>query len=505
MSSRVDASGRAAALLDRLGEGGSFGPCAYTTAWMARLRAPDGTVRFPRALDWLTRHQRADGSWGGEIELPHDRTVCTLAAIVALTDPGPAPPGGEAAVRAGLAYLRDRSGDWRSAPTGETMGFELAVPLLLDVAFERGLDLPYGDWSELAKTRQAKLDLIPRERLLAHPTSLMYSLEAVEPDPGLRALARFSGPDGSLANSPSATAALWAACGSGPALGYLEDLARRFPDGGVPSLYPTEAFELAWALHNLGRARLLDRRRAAVTRCLDRLRELLGPRGHLGLSGGFPLPDPDDSAMAIIVLRAAGRDVLGLLDGLLAFEGERCFFTYPGERDGSVTPNARVLEALALCPAGYVRPMGKIVDFLLETRREDAWWYDKWHASPYYATAQVTSALMSATPLLLDATSLEPTLSWLLGTRRPDGSWGWYGRGTPEETAYAVLNLDLFARRGARVPAPVWSAAYRYLRAHLDGPYPELWVGRSCYTPHDVASSAVLAATVLAAAHAARR
>ncbi|WP_067457284.1 prenyltransferase/squalene oxidase repeat-containing protein [Actinomadura macra] len=489
---------RAEALLGRLGTGGSFGPCPYTTAWLSRLRRDDGAVRFPRARRWLIGHQRSDGSWGGEVELPHDRTVCTLAAVVALTDPGPPLPGRMGAVRAGLGYLRAHSSAWRGAATGETIGFEMAVPLLLGQLSARGLDLPSGDWADLTKTRQAKLDLIPRDRLLGEPTSLMYSLETIEPDPALRALARFTAPDGSLANSPSATAALWTAGGGGRTLAYLEAVAELDPDGGVPALYPTEAFELAWVLHHLQRAGLLGAGTAAAGRCLGRLRTLLGQRGRMGLSGGFPLPDPDDSAMAIIVLDAAGHDVRHLLDGLLAFEGEHCFFTYPGERDGSVTPNARVLEALALRPDAYARPMRKVGEFLLETRREDAWWYDKWHVSPYYATAQVTFALTRATSVPLDR-----TLAWLLDTQRPDGSWGWYGRGTPEETGCAVLNLDALARHGMRVPASVWGRARRYLRDHLDGPFPELWVGRSLYTPYVVSSSTVLAGAELASAYAA--
>ena len=101
--------GRVEALLSGLGHGGSFGPCPYTTAWLARLRGPDGTALFPRARRWLVRRQWPDGSWGGEIELPHDRTVCTLAAVVALTGPCPPLPRQDEAVRAGLAYLRSRS------------------------------------------------------------------------------------------------------------------------------------------------------------------------------------------------------------------------------------------------------------------------------------------------------------------------------------------------------------------------------------------------------------
>jgi halimadienyl-diphosphate synthase len=479
---------RAAELLAGLRDGGSFGACAYTTACLARLRRDDATFLFARSRHWLLDHQKRDGSWGGTLEFPHDRTVCTLAAVMALADR--ASPAANCAVQAGLAYLRDHSTGWRTELPGETMGFEMAVPYLLEQAAAKGFDLPYEDWAGLREAREAKLALIPRERLLGEPTSLMYSLETVPPDPALRALERFTGPDGSLANSPSATAALWTATG-GPLPAYLNHVSGLDADGGVPSLYPTEAFELAWVLHHLQLAGLLE----PDTPGIGKLARLVGPRGRMGLSQTFPLPDPDDSAMALLVLHAAGYDVVERLDGLLAFEGKDCFFTYPGERDGSVTPNARVLEALSLRPGAYPAQRRKIVDFLLASRREGAWWYDKWHVSPYYATAQVTFALTTATDVPMRATG-----RWLLDTQRPDGSWGGYRDGTPEETGYAVLNLDALARRGFKVPAATWERAGRYLVDHLDGPFPELWVGRSLYTPLAVVRAAVLAGAALAAA-----
>lgn len=483
---------RVVALLEGMGEG-SFGPCAYTTAWLARYREDFGAHPFRAARRWLLEHQRADGSWGGAVELVHDRTVSTLAAIMALAE-GPPSDASASAVEAGLAYLRTHSKGWEAAPTGETMGFEVVVPYLLEEAAALGMDLPYEDWAGLAAVRRDKLSRIPPKRLLTEPTSLMFSLEALVSGPALGALVRFASPDGGLANSPSATAALCRASGDPGVFGYLKVVADLDPAGGVPSIYPTEAFELAWVLHHLQRAGLLAPRIACHR--MAQLRRLMRARGHMALSDTFPLPDPDDSAMALIVLHDAGHDVGHLLDGLLAFEGESCFFTYPGERDGSVTPNARVLEALSLRPGAFAAQRRKLLEFLRGTCQEDAWWYDKWHVSPYYATAQVTFALLRAGDW-----PMRKTARWLLETQRADGSWGWYRQGTPEETAYAVLNLDALARVGAEVPAPVWAKAHDYLTAHLDGPYPELWVGKSLYTPHDVARSAVLAGAAVAAGH----
>src|SRR5262249_27678718 len=65
---------------------GDMSSTAYDTAWVARLREPDGRPAFPAAAAWLRERQQADGSWGGPIALPHDRVISTLAAIVALAE-----------------------------------------------------------------------------------------------------------------------------------------------------------------------------------------------------------------------------------------------------------------------------------------------------------------------------------------------------------------------------------------------------------------------------------
>jgi halimadienyl-diphosphate synthase len=57
---------------------------AYDTAWVARLANDSGKPLFPRALEWLLKHQRRDGSWGGGVEYYHDRVVSTLSAVNAL-------------------------------------------------------------------------------------------------------------------------------------------------------------------------------------------------------------------------------------------------------------------------------------------------------------------------------------------------------------------------------------------------------------------------------------
>src|SRR3712207_5961196 len=59
---------------------------AYDTAWLAAVPDPSDRrdPRFPSALNWITTHQHADGSWGSAVRYEHDRIICTLAALIPL-------------------------------------------------------------------------------------------------------------------------------------------------------------------------------------------------------------------------------------------------------------------------------------------------------------------------------------------------------------------------------------------------------------------------------------
>src|SRR5437588_12224738 len=110
-------------LVDSLDEG-QMSSTAYDTAWVARVRQPGAPEQpaFPLAIRWFLRNQHTDGSWGAEINFPHDRLICTLAALVALA--GLHEPSTEAqhAVRRGMVYLHLHCPDVRNDPV-DTVGF----------------------------------------------------------------------------------------------------------------------------------------------------------------------------------------------------------------------------------------------------------------------------------------------------------------------------------------------------------------------------------------------
>jgi halimadienyl-diphosphate synthase len=74
-------------LLRKIGPG-RMSSTAYDTAWVARLNEVDPLLGN-NALEWINANQLPDGSWGtGDILYYHDRVVCTLAAMIALTHRG---------------------------------------------------------------------------------------------------------------------------------------------------------------------------------------------------------------------------------------------------------------------------------------------------------------------------------------------------------------------------------------------------------------------------------
>src|SRR5260370_1453883 len=178
------------------------------------------------------------------------------------------------------------------------------------------------------------------------------------------------------------------------------------------------------------------------------------------------------------------------------FEGVIFFFTFPLERDASVTANAHVLEVLQVAPPFPRQQViqQKVVKYLRDARVDGDHWVDKWHGSPFYATAHAVFALTASAPDLC-----QPAFTWFSKSQREDGSWGCFNQGTPEETAYAVQALMLApAVFRAEIKEQLRRAA-AYLNETEGEPVIPMWVGKTLYGPTQVVRSAVLSAQILLA------
>jgi Squalene-hopene cyclase C-terminal domain len=362
---------------------------------------------------------------------------------------------------------------------------DAAAPALLDAVGGLGLRLPCPRGFD----RQPLTAMRARFDAGALPQPSWVCLEVLG---RAAAAAPFVRPArGAVGCSASATAAwLGGPGGDRDGLAFLESLQLR-GGGPVPAVSPISYFEPAWVLNSLDVGGFTNPAPAAT---LDRLGQGLSAAGAPA-APGLPV-DADDTAAVLTALLRHGR--VHAPDSLLSFQADGYFTCFPNERNPSVSTNAHVLEAFALYltrrPADGGRfgpPAAKVARWLHDQQNSDGSWYDKWHASHYYATAccVLALALHGATESVV---AIGRAVAWVMETQRPDGSWGRW-QGTVEETAYAVQILALAASSGSGAIAIERGCAFLADPPPV-GEHPPLWHAKDLYMPIAVVQAARLAA-----------
>jgi halimadienyl-diphosphate synthase len=477
-------------------------PSLYDAAWLLRLRADTGAPVHPDYLGWLLSRQHPNGSWGSAIRYyHHDRIICTLVAAIAIAEVEQSAETRDA-VRLAEKYLwQNLHLVFRDTAFAELVGFELLFPTLMEEARRAGLHIPAHNYG-VSNIRAEKLRLIPPELLYSRTVTTVHSLEFLGSDVDPDDLHRAVFENGSFGNSPATTAYYLHTCsqfGTGfapEAQAYLDRVSSAYN----PSiyLYPFRNFESLWVINNLA---LVDRSDKILDwvpgAYLDELeRSILA--GGIGLDDEFGIPDADCTSVAYFLLALAGRSPDPAALAGYEVPEDRIFRTYFFERNPSVSTNIHALDAIRLMPYYPDRElvMDRIKRMLLSERRFNLFWTDKWHASPFYATSHALVSLLDSKPPIHP--DFLDTVDWMIHNQRDDGSWGFFNRGTAEETAYALLALQQAYRFGL-VPSDVLKKGVDFLLEHggltdLQPRYVELWLGKCLYAPYDIIRSAILAA-----------
>lgn len=481
-------------LIDEIGPG-YMGSTAYDTAWTARLGEVDWNLSS-RSLAWLAENQLPDGSWGAAAPMYyHDRVLCTLAAMVALTYRGRRGQDKLQIEKGKLALERIVGGatqGLQSDPNGATVGFEMIAPTLAAEAEKLGIIKNQGNriLGRLSKMRAKKLSYL-QDNMISRSVTMAFSAEMAGTDgKHMLDVNNLQESNGSVGVSPSATAyfATYVKRGDEASLKYLRSVIR--PDGGMPNVAPFDVFEIAWTLWNLSFIPDL-KQNGKLKPHLDFLAQAWQPKRGVGFAAGYSVKDSDDTGLVYDTLLRFGIEKD--LASVLIYEEKDHFRCFDLEANPSISANIHVLGALGQAGLDQKNSsVQKVLRFLQKAKGTNPYWNDKWHSSTYYATAHAIIACAAfASDLVRDA------VDWLLQSQNRDGSWGTY-LATAEETAYAIQALWFWNEHVGKVPKHVLRNGARWLKENMDKPYPPLWIGKCLYNPSLVIRSAVISALTLA-------
>jgi halimadienyl-diphosphate synthase len=482
-------------LLKEIGEG-KMSNTAYDTAWAARLGEIDKNIS-EKALKWICDHQLKDGSWGASTPINyHDRVICTLAAMTALTKRGRRAQDRTQIEKGQIALDRIAAGATKGLTAnsaGATVGFEMIVPTLLAEAEALGIIQHQHNHilGRLAHQRTTKLSLL-QGQIVNRFVTMAFSAEMAGPD-GLKLLDvdNLQEDNGSVGNSPSATAYFIMNLRSDneKAFSYLRNTITL--DGGVPNVAPFDTFERAWVLWNLSLTKVVDDEILRLSQPhLDFLQNAWEPGKGIGPAANYTPKDSDDSSIAFEVLSRFNRPCD--LEAILHYEQKNHFRCFQLEANPSISANIHVLGALRQAGLEANHPsVQKIARFLALSKMDATFWFDKWHISPYYSSAH---AIITCAGYMDDL--VESTIAWISQTQNADGSWGYYSS-TAEETAYCIQALLIWKRHDGKVDDEVIAKGAHWLKAHTEPPYPPLWIGKCLYSPEFVVRSSILSALLL--------
>ena len=484
-----------AKLIDEIGPG-QMASTAYDTAWAARLGEIDWEISS-KSLSWLAENQLPDGSWGALAPMYyHDRVLCTLAAMIALTYRGRRGHDKVQIENGRLALERIVGGatmGLQADPNGATVGFEMIAPTLAGEAERLGIIKNQEDriLGRLSKQRAKKLSYLKGKMISRHVTMAFSAEMAGKDGQHMLDIDNLQESNGSVGVSPSATAyfATYIKQGDEASLKYLRNIT--CADGGMPNVAPFDVFEIAWTLWNLSLIPDLGYVEKLKPH-LEFLSNAWQPKVGIGFAAGYSVKDSDDTGLVYETLLRYGIEKD--LASVLAYEEEDHFRCFDLEVNPSISANIHVLGALA--QAGLDKQntsVQKALNFLRKSRdQHHPFWMDKWHSSPYYATAHAIIACAG-----IENELVGESVDWILKNQNKDGSWGTY-LPTAEETSYAIQALWVWDQKVSSVSNGTLKNGARWLKENMDKAYPPLWIGKCLYSPNLVIRSAVISALALA-------
>ncbi|XP_076946242.1 ent-kaurene synthase 2, chloroplastic-like [Bidens hawaiensis] len=229
---------------------------AYDTAWVAMVPSPNAPKSpcFPECVNWLINNQLNDGSWG-LVNHHHNRPLLkdslssTLACIVALKRWNV----GEEQINKGLGFIESNFASVKDKSQQSPLGFDIIFPGMIEYAKSLNINLLSNqtDFCLMLHERELELTRCHSNEMDAY---LAYISEGLGRLYDWRTVKKYQMKNGSVLNSPSATAAALVNNQNVGCLNYLTSLLDKFGNA-VPSIYPFDLYirlSMADTLERLG-------------------------------------------------------------------------------------------------------------------------------------------------------------------------------------------------------------------------------------------------------------
>lgn len=220
-----------------------YQPSSYDTAWVAMVPARGASKApcFPGYVEWILQNQQSDGSWGlghtGPCQLGKDAISCTLACILALKTWNL----GDEHIRKGLHFIEENSSLIMDEKSHAPVGFNIIFSAMVKLGIELQLEFPLkqSDIDEIFRLREMELQRTTDgdNMVLGREAYMAYIAEGLADIMDWDKVLKYQSKNGSLFNSPSATAALAIHSHNATALKYLEFLENKFISS-APTAYP---------------------------------------------------------------------------------------------------------------------------------------------------------------------------------------------------------------------------------------------------------------------------
>ncbi|KAJ3693507.1 hypothetical protein LUZ60_008987 [Juncus effusus] len=330
----------------------------YDTAWVAMVPNPNShrDPCFPRSVNWISENQNENGSWGISNLNPSfvkDNISSTLACILALKKWNFV--SSEEQIKKGLHFVESNFSSIFDEKLISPIGFNLIVPQMVKLAIDMDLNLPFGESAinDIFTLQNLELKRKSERNSEGRNEYIAYISEALGRNlKDWNVIMKYQRANGSLFNSPSATAALLLQNYDSKALDYLYSLVKQFGPS-VPTIYPIEIYAqllMIDTLQKLGIARYFS---DDIKRILDKIYRFWVEKNEEIIS------DMSTCGMAFRILRMNGYSISS---DILSQFGEADKFCY--SKDGylrnmkpivelykasqiKIFPNEEILENLA--------------------------------------------------------------------------------------------------------------------------------------------------------------